>query len=373
MMNSYDGFPLWYRELRGEAEKRAKEMPWPDARQEAWRRTNLKRLDLESLYKTEPAQPGFERTAPMNPQAPGPDNRNMRLSFLHDAVLGDYPGVKELYEAQFAAGDNKFIYRLLAEPPRGFYIYLPRNYSAENLLFLEDRLNGSGGETVTLNLVVLEAGARADLWERIGTEDSPVSLHNRATLVLLKRGARLSYYRTQSLPGESALLDFSRFHLKEGAELKSHQAESELHFNKSHVTAVLEERQSRADLRGVYRIGGSRFNEIFTEQIHLAPRCASRSLYRGVLEDEARTVFNGMIRVAPEAVGTDAYLTNNNLLMNDGCRADSIPGLKIATNDVKCSHGSTTGKVDPRQLFYLTSRGFSRTEAREILTRAFLE
>jgi len=172
---------------------------------------------------------------------------------------------------------------------------------------------------------------------------------------------------------DTRLFDFSRALVDEGAEFFAYQAEKELVFNKSHLAAELRGRRSRAELKGIYHNSGDSFSEIFTEQIHQAPKCVSHSLYRGVLEDQARTVFNGMIRVTPEASGTDAYLTNNNLLMNDGCRADSIPGLRIATNDVKCSHGSTTGKVNPQQLFYLTSRGFSPEEAKKILTQAFLE
>ena len=373
MMNDkYEGFPLWYRELQHKAEEKQKEMGWPDGREEAWRRTELKRLELEDLYLTPPASPSLERRSPMNLQSPSPESSHLSLSYLMDAVRGDYPGVRELYEAQFAAGDNRFIFRLLSEPPRGFYLYLPRNYTAENLIFLEDNLMGTENESFTMNLIVLEEGARTDVWERIGTSEiSP--LHNRATLILLNKGAKLNYYRTQTLMSESSLVDFSRALLKGDSELKFCQAEKDIYFNKSHITADLQEPRSRAELRGIYHIGGRQFNEIFTEQIHRTPYCQSRAFYRGVLEDQARTVYNGMIRVLPEAVKTDAYLTNNNLLLNDGCRADSIPGLKIATNDVKCSHGSTTGKVDPRQLFYLESRGFSSEEARTILTRAFLE
>ena len=368
----YEGFPLWYREMQEKAEEKQKIMGWPDAREEAWRRTELKRLDLEELYRNPPSRPDLRRKEPMNLHSPSPDSRHMSLSYLADAVRGDYPGVRELYESQFAEGDNRFIYRLLAEPPRGFYLYLPRNYSSENLIFLEDNLIGMENESFTLNLIVLDEGARTDVWERIGTSEIS-TLHNRSTLMLLGKDSRLNYYRTQTLLEESCLVDFSRALLREGAELNACQAEKEIYFNKSHFTADLREPRSKAVLKGIYHIGGSRFNEIFTEQIHRAPRCESRSFYRGVLEDQARTVFNGMIRVLPEAAKTDAYLTNNNLLMNDGCRADSIPGLKIATNDVKCSHGSTTGKVDPAQLFYLESRGFSREEAKKTLTRAFLE
>jgi Fe-S cluster assembly protein SufD len=373
MNDKYTGYPEWYQILQERAEIKEREIGWPDARQEAWRRTELKRLDLENLYAQETAAPPSRRNTPMNPNRPSPESKHMSLSHLSDALRGDYPGVKELYQAQFNAASNRFSYRLLAEPPQGFYLYLPRDYRAENILFLEDNLNRTeGGESFTLNLVVLEEGAQADLWERVSSTQ-PALLHNRATLILQKQGSHLNYYRTQTLTEESGMVDFSRVLLKEGAQFNSYQAEKEINFNKSHFSAELHERKAQAELRGIYQIGGNNFCEIFTEQDHQAPNCTSHSFYRGVLSDQGRTVFNGMIKVAPEAVKTDAYLTNNNLLMNDGCRADSIPGLKIATNDVKCSHGSTTGKVDKSQMFYLESRGFSPDEAKAILTRAFLE
>lgn len=372
MNRKYSGYPRWYQTIQCESEKREEEAGWPDPRQEAWRRTDLKRLNLDALYAGKPEGPLPESQGARTLHSPSADNQNMSLFKLSEAVRGDFPGVQELYEAQFAAGDNRFVYRLLAEVPRGLYFYFPRNYHPEELIFLEDMmLSSPGGESTTLNLIVLEEGAQVDLWERIGM--NPSGLHNRATLILLNERASLHYYRTQSLSIESGLVDFSRILLKEGARFNGCQAESEIRFNKSHLTAELRGKGAHAELRGIYRIGGDRFCEIFTEQDHLAPGCTSRSFYKGVLSGKARTVFNGMIKVDQDAVKTDAYLTNNNLLMNDGCRADSIPGLKIGTNDVKCSHGSTTGKIDPRQMFYLQSRGFLPEEAKEILTHAFLE
>ena len=85
-----------------------------------------------------------------------------------------------------------------------------------------------------------------------------------------------------------------------------------------------------------------------------------------------RSIFQGLIEVAPGAAKTDAYLTNNNLVLGNGARADSLPKLNILTDDVRCSHGSTTGKLDTDQLFYLVSRGFSPQEATKELTRGFL-
>ena len=385
---AYEGYPQWYRKLNADAREREEKIGWPEASEEPWRRSDLKRVKLDALYRGKPTEPDIKAGSLKNSPTPGSTDGNPRIAPLGEAIAGDYPGVRELLEAQAKAADNRFILRLLSETPRGRYFYLPRNYSPPDIFVLEDQLKGpklchcktacdcqSGdvGETFTLNLVVLEKKAQMELWERIGTPDSKVSVHNRATLFLLQDGAKLRYYRTQTLPEESQLFDFSRALLNEGAELHACQAEKELRFNKSHIVAELRGRRAQAKLRGIYHITGSFFNEIFTEQIHRAPECVSQSLYRGVLEDEARAVYNGMINVSPEAVGTDAYLANNNLLINDGCRADSIPGLKISTNEVKCSHGSTTGKVNPNQIYYLTSRGFSPEGAKEILTQAFLE
>jgi Fe-S cluster assembly protein SufD len=112
--------------------------------------------------------------------------------------------------------------------------------------------------------------------------------------------------------------------------------------------------------------------DIGTLQEHRSPRATSDALYKGAVHPGGRSVFQGLIEVSPKAAKTDAYLTNKNLVLGDGARADSIPQLNILTDDVKCSHGSTTGKLDETQLFYLYSRGFSPSEAKKELTRGFL-
>jgi Fe-S cluster assembly protein SufD len=127
-----------------------------------------------------------------------------------------------------------------------------------------------------------------------------------------------------------------------------------------------------ARLKGLYVAREGRHVDIGTLQEHRSPRATSDALYKGAVHPGGRSVFQGLIEVAPGAPKTDAYLTNNNLVLGEGARADSIPQLNILTDDVKCSHGSTTGKLDPGQIFYLQSRGFSPDGARRELTRAFL-
>jgi len=416
---SMNDYPKWYRELRAKALQLDSELGWPSAKEESWRRTDLKKIHLAVQYLDEPSEPGESPSGSRSFQAPTAEQQHLRLAPLQEAIAGDFPGVKTLLEEALARVENRFQARLLAEAPQGLYLYLPKNYKPQNILFLEDRLQketggscacgnsncscgsgssseesggcgcggscGCGGgsaeedlslkEHFSLNLIVLEEGARADVWERISEDEGEPGgrLHNRSTLMLLERNSSLRYHRTQQLQSQSVLFDFSSASLRDNAEFYSFQAEGDIQLNKSHMRVSMLEKRGKAELRGIYTPAEDHFCEIFTEQEHLAPDCTSHSLYRGVLQDRSRSVYNGMIRVAPKAMKSDAYLTNNNLLLNDGCRADSIPGLKIENNDVRCSHGSTTGKMDREQLFYLMARGLSEEEARRVMTQAFLQ
>ena len=108
-----------------------------------------------------------------------------------------------------------------------------------------------------------------------------------------------------------------------------------------------------------------------TQQNHLAPHTTSDLLFKCALEDKSRSVWQGMIYVAPGAQKTDGYQANRNLLLSRKARADSIPGLEILADDVRCTHGATAGKVDPDQLFYLRSRGLPQKDAERLIVEGF--
>ena len=109
-----------------------------------------------------------------------------------------------------------------------------------------------------------------------------------------------------------------------------------------------------------------------TRQLHLAPHGRSDLLYKNALMDEAKSIFSGLIKVEEPAQQTDAYQTNRNLLLSPKAEADSLPGLEILANEVKCSHGATTGEIDSDQLFYLLSRGIPKATAEQLLVFGFL-
>jgi Fe-S cluster assembly protein SufD len=110
-----------------------------------------------------------------------------------------------------------------------------------------------------------------------------------------------------------------------------------------------------------------------TLQHHEAPHCRSDFLYKSALQDKSRTVWRGMIKVDPAAQRTDGYQRNDNLLLSERARADSIPGLEIEADDVRCTHGSTSGRVDDELIFYTQCRGYTRREAVRIIVSGFFQ
>ena len=128
-----------------------------------------------------------------------------------------------------------------------------------------------------------------------------------------------------------------------------------------------------ADLNGLWVLKEKNECHVNVMIEHVAPHCRSNQLFKGVLDDFARSSFEGKIWVRKEAQKTDAFQLNNNLLLSDHANADSKPNLEIFADDVKASHGSTMGQVDEEQLFYLKTRGFSKEVAEKFLVRAFCQ
>jgi Fe-S cluster assembly protein SufD len=126
----------------------------------------------------------------------------------------------------------------------------------------------------------------------------------------------------------------------------------------------------------VYSLNVPTADQLFdqrTLQTHIAPNSRSNLLYKNALQDDSKTIFSGLIIVEENAQQTDAYQTNNNLLLSDKAEANSLPGLEIKANDVKCSHGATSGQIDDSNIFYFLARGIPRKKAEELLVFGFFE
>jgi Fe-S cluster assembly protein SufD len=143
--------------------------------------------------------------------------------------------------------------------------------------------------------------------------------------------------------------------------------------SKMMVSCDVHEPNAQAYLSGLFFANDNQHVDQRTLQLHSAPHTYSNLLYKGAVKDQGHSVYQGIIDAAPGAIKVDAYQMNKNLILNEGARADSLPGLEIDADDLKCSHGATMGNLDESQMFYLRSRGLPEAEARRLLVMAFFE
>ncbi|MCW8331431.1 Fe-S cluster assembly protein SufD [Photobacterium sp. SDRW27] len=201
--------------------------------------------------------------------------------------------------------------------------------------------------------------------------DSPI-LANSLIEVALGREARMQHYKLQS---ESSIVShISGLHVEQqrGSAFSSHNLSLGAGLSRNDIHIKLVEEEAECRLYGAYCIGGKQHVDFHTQIDHYKPSCTSRELYKGVIQDRARAVFNGMVVVHPDAQGSDAQLVNKNLLLSAKAEVDTKPELQIYADDVKCGHGATVGQLDPAALFYLQTRCIAAKDAQALLVNAFI-
>jgi Fe-S cluster assembly protein SufD len=232
----------------------------------------------------------------------------------------------------------------------------------------------TGGTPVVSNprsTVLAGPGSQATIVETHTGLTGDVYCTNTVTEVVLGPGANVAHYKIQDDPVSAfhlALLDVRQ---DRQSHFSSHVFALGSHIARQEVRAYLEGEEADVSLGGLYMPRGHQHHDNPVLVVHSAPRCTSRQLYKGVVDEHGHGVFNGHIIVRPEAFGTDARQTNKNLLLSDDAEVDTRPRLEILTDDVKCSHGAAVGRLDQEALFYLRSRGVPEQSARGILTYAF--
>jgi len=221
------------------------------------------------------------------------------------------------------------------------------------------------------NLIVLDAGAKATLVERfIGFGQSPY-FNNNLTEISVGKRTSLKHYRVQD--ESRSAYHLSSLYLSQQAQSRYQGvtlafggawARTEYHTTFNQEGAVCE-------LNGLYTVGDKQLTDFHLDVRHSVPACASREQFKGILYGKGRAVFDGRILVEKQAQHSDAQLTNDNLMLTRNAEVDTKPQLEIYADDVKCSHGTTVGQLDPQQVFYLRSRGIDETAARKMLCIGF--
>ncbi len=385
--------PEWLRALRALALERFNATGWPTMQEEEWRRTNLSPFEFEAYSLPAVPDAALPAAVPAVDEWAGrlvyedgalvgsslrPDLAEAGVVFgdLAAAVEADSPAasaIRAAMEGAHAAADNRLEHWHFAMLASAAVLYVPANVAVAEPFEIDVTYGGDEVVHAPHLVAILERGADASVVRRISSSEEGEILVVDGSELVVGDGARLRVACLQRMNDESVVFSNDRGRLGRDAHLHRTEAALGADFVKARYISELAGAGADAVLNGLYFTTGEQHVDLRTVQQHRAANTTSRAFYRGAVADESHAIYQGLIQVDAVGRGTDAYLTNKNLILGDEARADSIPSLNINTDDVRCSHGSTTGRLDRDQVFYLRSRGYPKAEAVRILVEGYFE
>jgi Fe-S cluster assembly protein SufD len=360
---------------RAESVSRYQELPLPDTTQEAWRFTDLSGFDPDS-FSSNGHGPVSDTGTMLEIDVAGiahAGEGSIEIERAPDGVTFEpLTGHERLGE--LVGADDKFTAHNAASWKHGLLVRVPKGVQLEQPLYVRVANAAEDGALFWRLLVVAEAGSRFSLIEEYASVSPELRAYSNAAVELfVEQGAKLEYVSLQNLSRETWHFATHHARVERDAELDWVAGGFGSKKGKIRIQNDLAGQGATSRVTGAYFADGSQHLDYDTFQEHIAPNTTSDFAFKGALRDTATTVWRGMIRVERDAQKTNAYQENRNLLLSRDAHADSIPGLEILANDVRCTHGATLGQVDRDQLFYLMARGLSRAEAERLIVRGFFQ
>lgn len=377
----------WLQKIRNEGRESFAAQGVPGAKTEAWKYTKPRALTADDFVMNVPAQ-----VAPPPSELPFPAYRLCFENGVFDPSASSLPqGVEvlPLIEAVMNETARPYLNRLgrnedhpflalnNAYLNEGIFIRIAKNVTLKKPLLLLNRTAAAGQNLFynLRNLIVLEEGAAADFIECYGYDGAAKSSYfgNFVNEIFLAPSSRLHHYKFQNeafkahhialslVQAESAAV-YHNFCLQKGADI-----------GRNEVRVKLCGENAAAEVNAAYLMSGWATLDTTTDIEHLAPCTFSEQLVKGVVNGDAKGVFQGRIHIAPHAVKTEGRQLHKALLLSDAAEIDVKPELEIFADDVKCSHGAASGELDEEQLFYMCQRGIGREEAKQMLVDAYLD
>ena len=270
--------------------------------------------------------------------------------------------------------DEKFAAHNAAMWKNGLLVRVPRGVVLERPLYVRVANSLEGGSLFWRLLIVAEPESRFAVIEEYASSAPELAAYSNAAVeIVVQQAAKVEYVSVQNLSRGTWHFASHHARVERDAELDWVTGGFGSAKGKVRIQNDLAGQGATSRVTGAYFADGTQHLDYDTFQEHIAPSTTSDFAFKGALRDKARTVWRGMIRVEEGAQKTNAYQENRNLLLSKTAHADSIPGLEILANDVRCTHGATLGQVDREQLFYLMTRGLSRAEAERLIVRGFFQ
>jgi Fe-S cluster assembly protein SufD len=389
--NGSSGDPAWLAERRKQAIARFADVGFPTTRQEEWRFTDVKPIARTGFVEAaEAAVSDWERHL-----LGGGDQHlavfvNSRFS-KELSSLGDLPGearvggLRSAFESeaqlierhltQYAATERSSLAALnTAFLGDGAFVYVPEKVVMDrpiHLLFLAVPSTDHAVVQHPRSLVITGRAAEATVVESYATVGGGVHWTNAVTEVVVGENAKLDTFRVQRESSEAYHTAMTHSHQQRDSVYSFVTFTFGANLSRHDIFATLDGEGAECTLDGLSLLRGRQHADYHTTLEHAQPNCNSWEYFNGVFDNDAHGVFNGRIIVRPGAQKTDSKQTNNSLLLSERARADSQPQLEIYADDVRCTHGATLGPIDDDHMFYLQSRGLTRSDALAMLTYGF--
>ncbi len=384
--------PAPLKAAREEAFGLYKALPSPHARIEEWRRTDparfpfakpggLKRLEFSSSFRPGPWDDQFDAVAAIGDGAFGIRDVTGVLKAKTVLVLplaqavAERPDLVAAYLRNPARGEAAGKFEALNDSfwNVGIFIHIPEGVELARGILIRCELAAPESVCVPRLLVAAGARSRAAVVEHLTSPDAPMIQTILSKQFHVASSANVRAITLQEWGANTYHIANDWARVERDGKLDWVTLNFGSRISKTSFGSDMAGEGASAELDGLYFATDEQHFDQRTLQVHSSARTASRLLYKGAVSDKARSVYQGLIVARPGANGVDAYQKNNNLVLSDGARVDSLPGLQIDTDDLKCSHGSTIGNLDPEELFYLRSRGLDLNEARRMLIKGFCE
>ncbi len=361
---------------RTEIEARYRELPMPTTKDEHWRFTDLKGFDPDAWtangaaeIASPPSLVDVEVAGVAHVGEAGIEIDRAPAGIRFEPLTDEH---ERLYS--LIGWDEKFAAHNAAMWKHGLLVHVPRGVVVEKPLYVRIANAVEGGSLFWRLLIVAEPESRFAVIEEYASASPELSAYSNAAVeIVVQDAAKVEYVSLQNY--SRGTWHFASHHgrVERDAELDWVTAGFGSAKGKVRIHNDLAGPGATSRVTGAYFADGKQHLDYDTFQEHMAPSTTSDFAFKGALRDEARTVWRGMIRVEEGAQKTNAYQENRNLLLSKTAHADSIPGLEILANDVRCTHGATLGRVDRELLFYLMTRGLNRAEAERVIVRGFFQ
>jgi Fe-S cluster assembly protein SufD len=357
--------------------ERYRALPFPTTTDEPWRFTDLKGFDPDAFVS--------------NGHVGGQTPARAGASMLELDVAGFATATEDAIEIERApdgitfeplrdhellgtlvGADEKFAAHNAALWEHGLLVHVPRGLVLEKPLYVRIANTQEDGALFWRLLVVAEPESRFSVVEEFVSPSPELSGYSNAVSELfVGDGAKVEYVSLQNLSSQTWHFASHRAQVDRDAELDWVAGGFGSKKGKTRIQNDLAGAGATSRVTGAYFADGEQHLDYDTFQEHIAPNTTSDFAFKGALRDHATAVWRGMIKVEKDAQKTNAYQENRNLILSEQAHADSIPGLEIEANDVRCTHGATISPVNRDELFYAMARGISRGEAERLIVRGF--